>query len=167
MKKLLSLLIVVTMLFGVFSYVQVDTKATVSSAYAAIKLTYGSRFPASISISRKSAMLGSYNKVFGVSTKNLKSYKVAQQYKKKNRKNTEYVCVIVKATKKSKVKGIKAKFKKFIKNEKGGISRGYFTKTGARLLANAKVGSKGKCVYLFMLDTAGNKRAISLFKKAV
>ena len=55
----------------------------------------------------------------------------------------------------------------FLKKEKGGISRGYVTKTGARLLSNAKVGSKGKCVYMFMLDTAGNKRAISLFKKAV
>ena len=42
----------------------------------------------------------------------------------------------------------------------------YFITKFLTLMKKAKVGSKGKFVYLFVLDTAGNKKAIDAFKKS-
>lgn len=164
MKKLLSLVIVATLVFGTVGFANVQ--ASTSSAYKAVKKAYGKNFPTEKKIAKKN-YFGSYSKVIGsVSTKSLKSYKKAQKYKGKSKK-TNYLCVIVQAKKKSSVKGIKAKFKKYITSEKNGAAkRGYYSKTGKKFLNNAKVGSKGNYVYLFMLDASGNKKAISAFKRA-
>ena len=56
--------------------------------------------------------------------------------------------------------------KKYVINEyKSNLS--YHSEYGKTLLKKAKVGSKGKYVYLFVLDTASNKKAINAFKNSL
>ncbi len=163
MKKVLSLVIIATLVFGAFGFT--NTQASTSSAFKTIKFIYGKNFPKESKIAKKN-VFGKYSKILGVvSTKGLKSYRVAQSYKGKSKK-TQYLCAIVQAKKKSQVRGIKNKFKKYIQNEKGAVSRGYYSKKGKSLLNKASVGSKGRYVYLFILDTSGNKKAKAAFKKA-
>ena len=56
--------------------------------------------------------------------------------------------------------------KKYVINEYNG-NINYHSDLGNQLLKNARVGSKGKYVYLFVLDTDGNKKAISAFKESL
>ncbi|MCR5430548.1 MAG: DUF4358 domain-containing protein [Eubacterium sp.] len=163
MKKVLSLVIVATLVFGAFGLT--SAKASTTSGFNAVRSTYGKYFPTESKIARKN-FFGKYNKILGlVSTKGLKSYKVAQKFTGKSKK-TQRLCVIVQAKKRSQVKGIKSKFRKYISNEKGAYSRGYYSRTGKSLLDKASVGSKGNYVYLFILDTSGNGKAKSAFKRA-
>lgn len=153
-------MIVLTLVFGT----AVAANASESSAFNAVKGAYGSSFPLKAANSVRTArknIFGKYSTVLGVSAKNFKSYKAARKTNGKK----EYVCAIFKATKKSKVKTIKNSLKKFVSREKSS-SRNYFSKTGKKLLAKAKVGSKGNYVYLFVLDTKGNGRAVSAFKRS-
>ena len=153
-------MIVLTLVFGT----TVAANASEGSAFNAVKSAYGRSFPLSASNTIRTArknIFGKYSIVLGVSAKNFKSYKAAR----KTNGKAEYICAIFKATKKSKVKTIKKALKKYVSKEKSS-SRNYFSKTGKKLLAKAKVGSKGKYVYLFILDTKGNGRAVSAFKRS-
>ena len=160
MKRLLSFIIVLTLVFGATMAVS----ASESTAYNAVKSSYGKKFPLksknAIKTARKN-IFGKYSTVLGVSAKNFKSYKAAR----KSNGKSEYICAIFKATKKAKVKTIKASLNKYVAKEKSS-GRNYFSKKGKSLLAKAKVGSKGNYVYLFVLDTKGNSKAIKAFKRA-
>ncbi len=163
MKKVLSLLIVITLVFGAVGVTNFNVKASEGSAFNAVKKAYGKRFPLKAKNNIKTArknVFGKYSKVLGVSAKNFASYRAAR----KSNGKTEHICAIFKANK-GKVATIKKALKKYVSKEKSS-NKNYFSKTGKKLLSKAKVGSKGKYVYLFVLDTAGNKKAISAFKKA-
>ncbi len=161
MKKILSLIIVVTLIVGVFGATNAD--ASVAAAFYRVKATYGKKFPPTKNVARKD-FFGRYSKILGVSTNKLKVYRFAQKFKGKSKK-LERTCVIVQAKKKKQVKGIKKKFRQYIKSHKRNAARGYYTKKGRRILNKACVGSKGKFVYLFMLDASGNKKAKSIFRR--
>ena len=153
-------MIVLTLIIGATMAVN----ASESTAFNAVKSSYGSKFPLKAANNIKTArknIFGKYSTVLGVSAKNFKSYKAAR----KSNGKTEYICAIFKATKKAKVKTIKATLKKYVSKEQSS-NRNYFSKTGKTLLSKAKVGSKGNYVYLFVLDTKGNSKAVSAFKRA-
>ena len=133
--------------------------------YNAVKKTYGSSFPLSgnnmINTERKN-IFGQYSTVLGVSAKYFSDFKAA----KKSNSKEEYICFVCKASSGSNVKNIKAGLKKFVANE-AKSNTNYFAAKGKKLISQAKIGSKGKYVYLFVLDTGSNKKAIEAFKKAV
>ena len=162
MKKILSIAIVVALVAQSFIQMNQTVYASESSAYYAVKSAYGSSFPLStsneINTPRRN-VFGKYSKVLGVSGKYFKSYKAAR----KSSSSEEYVCAVFKATSKKKAKKIVKSLKKFVKKEKSGNAN-YFSSYGKSLLNNAKVGKKGKYVYLFILDTSGNSRAVTAFK---
>ena len=166
-KRGLSLLLALCLLMTV-ACVTVETKSqaatSTSSIFNNVKSTYGSSFPLSsnnmIKTDRKN-IFGQYSTILGVSAKLFKSYTAAS----KSNSTEEYVCFICKATKKANVKKIKKAMKKFVIQEYNS-NINYHSDFGNKLLKNAKVGSKGKFVYLFVLDTAGNKKAIDAFKKS-
>ena len=163
MKKLLTLILVITLVFGAFGATQ--AQASTSTAYNAVKKIYKKYCPKVKNIQKKD-MFGRYSKILGVlSVKGLKSYKVGQSFEGKSKK-TERVVVIVQAKKKSQVKGIKNKFKSYINTRKGAAKRGYFSSYGKKVLNKASIGSKGKYVYLLMLDASGSKKAKAAVKKA-
>ena len=163
MKKVLSLIILITLVFGAFGVT--NTQASTSSAYNAVKKIYKKYCPKAKNIQKKD-MFGRYSKILGVlSVKGLKSYKVGQAFEGKSKK-VERVVVIVQVKKKSQIKGIKNKFRSYVNTRKGAAKRGYFSKYGKKVLNNASIGSKGKYVYLLMLDASGNKKAKAAVKKA-
>lgn len=164
--KAISLVLMIALVAQVlvFQMDSVDVKAaSAKSIYSSVSKAYGQSFPLSssnlVNVQRKN-IFGGYSKVLGVSAKYFKSYKVA----KKVDSSQEYVCAIFKATKKKNVKKIKKALNKYVKNEKTS-NLNYFSSTGKSLLENAKVGSKGKYVYLFILDTSKNQKAVNAFKK--
>lgn len=162
MKKILSIAIVFAFVMQSFIYTDTIVSASETSAYSAVQRVYGGSFPLGsnneIHTPRKN-VFGKYSKVLGVSGKNFKSYKAAR----KSSSSEEYVCAVFKAASKKKAKKIVKSLKKFVKKEKTGNAN-YFSSYGKSLLNNAKVGKKGKYVYLFILDTAGNSKAVSAFK---
>ena len=168
LKKWISLSLAVCLVLG--SIVGTKTVSTAkasstSAVYNAVKGAYKSSFPFSkknkIKTERKN-IFGEYSTVLGVSAKLFSSYTAA----KKSNSKEEYICFICKATSKANVKKIKSAMKKFVVNEyKSNLS--YHSEHGKSLLKKAKVGSKGKFVYLFVIDTSGNKKAISAFKKSL
>ena len=139
--------------------------ASVSSIYSAVKNAYGSEFPFSasneIKVSEKNAF-GGYSKVLGVSTEHMKSYKA---YRKAD-SQSQYICFVCKVTEKSKVKAIKQTLKSYVANEKKS-NENYYSSTGKELISNAKIGSKKKYVYLFMIDTGKNEKAVTAFDNAL
>lgn len=163
MKKLLSFVLVIALVFGAFGLT--NAKASTSSAYSAVKSIYGKYCPKQKNIPKKD-MFKRYSKILGVlSVKGLKSYKVGQSFQGKSKK-VERVVVIVQAKKKSQVKGIKNKFRSYVNTRKGAAKRGYFSSYGKKVLNAASIGSKGKYVYLLMLDASGNKKAKAAVKRA-
>ena len=160
----LALCLMATAVLGTGAPAQAKKKST-SSVFKAVKNAYSSSFPLSdnnmIKTDRKN-IFGSYSTVLGVSAKLFSKYTAAQ----KSNSKEEYICFICKATSKSNVKKIKKAMKKYVVNEyKSNLS--YHSDHGKTLLKKAKVGSKGKYVYLFVLDTSNNKKAISAFKKSL
>ena len=145
------------------SYAAVST----GTVYDAVESEYGSSFPLSdsnmIKVDRKN-IFGKYSVVMGVSAKYFSQY---TSYTASQRSNSseEYMCFICKAVSKKAVKKIKNSMKKYVINEYNG-NINYHSDLGNLLLKNARVGSKGKYVYLFVLDTDGNKKAISAFKES-
>lgn len=163
MKKLLTLILVITLVFGAFGATQ--AQASTGSAYNAVKKIYKKYCPKAENI-RKKDMFGRYSKIFGVlSVKGLKSYKAGKSSMGKTKKVHRAV-VIVQAKKKSQIKGIKNKFRIFLNDLKGEVKRGYVSAYGKKVLNKACIGSKGKYVYLLMLDASGNKKAKAAVKKA-
>ena len=168
-KRWLSLCMVLSLVVATFAAgkeVPAVAKADSTSAvYTAIQEAYSNAFPLSsnnmIHTDRKN-VFGNYSSILGVSAKYFSSYTAAQ----KSNSKEEYICFICKATSKKNVKKIKKYMKKYVINEyKSNIS--YHSEFGKTLLKKAKVGSKGKFVYLFVLDTSNNKKAISAFKKSL
>ena len=163
MKKLLAFVLIITLAFGAFGVT--NAKASTSSAYSAVKKIYKKYCPKKENIPRKD-LFKRYSKILGVlSVKGLKTYTVGQSFEGKSKK-VERVVAIVQANKKSQVKGIKAKFRNYVNTRKGAAKRGYFSKYGKKVLNGATIGSKGKYVYLLMLDASGNKKAKAAVKKA-
>ena len=162
MKKLLTLILVITLVFGAFGATQ--AQASTSTAYNAVKKIYKKYCPKVKNIQKKD-MFGRYSKILGVlSVKGLKSYKSAQKFDGKTK--VERVVVIVEANKKSQVSGIKKKLASFVNTRKGAAKRGYYSKYGKKVLNGASIGSKGNYIYLLMLDASGNKKAKAAVKKA-
>ncbi|MBO6108622.1 MAG: DUF4358 domain-containing protein [Eubacterium sp.] len=136
-----------------------------SKVYTRIMEAYGDEFPLSegnlLNIKRTN-IFGDYSMVLGVSSEYFSEYKAA----KKSNSKEEYICFVCKATKKENIKKIKNGMKSFILNEARGNAN-YFSTTGKELLKNTKIGSKGKYVYLFVIDTNKNKKAVEAFKDAL
>ena len=163
MKKLVTLVLVIALVFGALGVT--NAQASTSSAYSAVKSIYGKYCPSQKNIPKKD-MFDRYSKILGVlSVKGLKAYTVGQSFTGKSKK-VERVVVVVQAKKKSQVKGIKKKFKNYVNTRKGAAKRGYFSEYGKKILNNATIGSKGKYVYLLMLDASGNKKAKAAVKKS-
>ena len=165
--RLLALIMVAIVLcVGVLYTPSVSCAATSTGAvYDDVETAYGSGFPLSdsnmIKVDRKN-IFGKYSVVMGVSAKYFSQYTAAQ----KSNSSEEYMCFICKAVSKKAVKKIKSSMKKYVINEYNG-NINYHSDLGNQLLKNARVGSKGKYVYLFVLDTDGNKKAISAFKESL
>ncbi|MCR5625449.1 MAG: DUF4358 domain-containing protein [Lachnospiraceae bacterium] len=143
---------------------KVDAAASSSSIYSSVESAYGSKYPLSssneITTSRKN-VFGGYSSVLGVSCELFSEYKAA----KKSNSKYQYVSFVCKATSSSNVSKIKKKLKAYVKNEKTG-NQNYYNSKGKKLLNNAKIGAKGDFVYLFILDTSKNSKAISAFNSA-
>lgn len=162
-KRVLAVAVAVAIMTQVFVNENVTVQASASSAFKAVQKAYGSSYPMSSANEIKTArknIFGKYSKVLGVSAKYFKSYKGAR----KATSTEEYVSIVFKATSKKNATKIKKVLKKYVKKEKTSNAN-YFSAKGKTLLGNAKIGSKGKYVYLFILDTAKNKKAVSAFKK--
>ena len=164
--RVAGILLAFVMLCSVMcSSVSVYAAQSTETVYDAVQDAYGSSFPLSssnlIKVDRKN-IFGKYSTVLGVSAKHFSSYTAAQ----KSNSSEEYVCFICKAVSKKAVKKIKNSMKKFVVNEYN-ANINYHSDFGNKLLKNAKVGSKGKFVYLFVIDTDGNKKAIEAFKESL
>ena len=163
-KKIIAVILIMCMI--PVSAVKVDAKAAkTSEVYDAVKEAYGDSFPLSdnnmIKTERKN-IFGKYSTVLGVSAKYFSSYTAAQ----KANSDEEQICFICKAVSKKAVKKIKKAMKKYVINE-AKSNQNYHSDNGKQLLKSTKVGSKGKFVYLFIIDTSGNKKAIEAFKKSL
>lgn len=141
--------------FSVQSTVYAASKSPVT-AYAAAKKAYGKSFPLSTSnrISGKSVVLG-------VKTADCESYYAAQKFSSSSKEVYEiFICKV----KKGKKSSVKSQLKKHIKNEKTSM-KSYLSKKGKKLFSNYKVGSVGNYVYLVMVDTKRNSKAVKAIKK--
>lgn len=163
----MSLVLVLCLLAGsvcVSGTKKSQAAVSTSTIYNNVKSAYGSSFPLSdsnkITTGRKN-VFGQYSTILGVSAKLFSSYTAAS---KKNNSG-EYNCFICKATSKKNVKKIKKALKKFVVQEYNS-NINYFTDSGKAIMKKAKYGSKGKYVYLFVLDASGNSKAISAFKNS-
>ncbi len=163
MKKILAFVLVLTLVVGAFG--MTNAQASTGSAYNAVKKIYKKYCPKKKNIPRQD-MFKRYSKILGVlSVKGLKSYTVGQSFDGQSKK-VERVVAIVQAKNKSQVKGIKAKFTSYVNSRKGNAKRGYYSTYGKKVLNKASIGSKGKYVYLLMLDASGNKKAKAAVKRA-
>ncbi|MCR5202430.1 MAG: DUF4358 domain-containing protein [Lachnospiraceae bacterium] len=137
---------------------------TTKTIYKKVQKAYGKKFKLSsknmIKVEKKN-VFGDYSKVVGVSHKLFDSYTAARVTNSKY----EYVCFICKAGSKKNVKKIKTALKKYVKSESES-NKNYYSSEGKKLMKNAAIGSKDKFVYLFILDTSKNKKAVKAFKKA-
>lgn len=165
-KRVAAVVLVMALFAGVFVGTgNAEAKTTTSSIYGSVQSAYGGSFPLSdsnlIKVSRKN-VFGDWSTVLGVSAKYFTAYKAA----KKSSSKEEYICFICKAASAKAKKKIKSGLAKFVKSETSGNAN-YHSEKGKKLMKNAKIGSKGKFVYLFILDTEGNKKAVNAFKKSV
>ncbi len=165
MKKLLAVAMTMAILVEGVVIGNDFVQASEVSAFTAVQKAYGTSYPMNSANEIKTArknIFGKYSKVLGVSAKYFKSYKAAR----KASSTEEYVCVVYRATNKKNAKKIKSALKKYVNKEKSG-NVNYFSAKGKTLLNNAKIGTKGSYVYLFILDTAKNSKAVQAFKKNV
>ena len=167
-SKVLSLVLVCCLVLAGLLGSGTTSQAAASSSsevYSAVKDAYGSSFPLTddnmIKTERKN-VFGKYSTVLGVSAKLFSEYTAA----KKSSSEEEYICAIFKATSSKSVKKIKKKLKAFVVNEFKS-NQNYHSEHGQTLLKKAKVGSSGSFVYLFVIDTDGNGKAIDAFKESL
>lgn len=128
---------------------------TPKSVYTSIEKAYGNKFPLKNDASNLSP------NAVGVSKKLCESY----AGKVKSTKNEKYVLFIAKASNSNDVKKIKSSLSNYIKVESHSMAN-YLSADGKKLYNNAKIGTKGLYVYLIMLDTTGNQKAVKAFKTA-
>lgn len=165
--RVLSLLLICIMI-GVSSFSPSVSSAkaqTSAQVYSAVKKAYGTKFPlknSNVIVTDLKNIFGEYSTVLGVSAKYFSEYKAA----KKSSSKEEYICFICKAKSSSDVSSIKTAMKKFVSSETKSNTN-YFSSKGKSLMKNAKIGSKGNFVYLFVIDTNKNKKAVKAFKKAL
>ena len=164
-KVAFSLVLTFAIVFSVcFSsaVISVAKANNTGEVYGAIQTAYSSEFPLTdnnMIHTDRTNIFGQYSTVLGVSAKLFSEYTAAQ----KSNSEKEYICFICKAVSRKAVKKIKNSMKKYVVNEyNSNIS--YHSDYGKTLLKKAKIGSKGKFVYLFVIDTAGNSKAIDAFK---
>lgn len=155
--KILSLFMALVMLFASFGAPTSAYAASPSpkTVYSKVKSAYGKSFP----LSSKAKTLSSSE--LGVSKKWFKS-----AYGKQKGTKTKYMIYIAKAGSTKNAKKIESALKKYVKNEKLSLNM-YLSDKGKKLFNNAKVGRKGKYVYLVMLDTNKNSKAVSAINKAL
>ena len=135
-------------------------KKTPAAAYAAVKKAYGKSMP----LSSKNRIKGK-KRIMGVKTADCESYYACLKIKGGKDSQSEYAIFICKA-KSDKVKTISSALKKYLKNEQQSMNN-YLSPTGKKLFKNAKVGTVGQFVYLVMLDTAGNKKAVNAIRNTL
>ena len=162
-KALLRALSLLMALVSLVTYVTVGTTAfaankTPVAAYAAVQKAYGKSFPLSTSnrISGKSVVLG-------VKTSNCSSYYAAQKFANSNKEVYEIFICKAKSGKKG---TIKSQLKSHIKNEKTSM-QSYLSAKGKKLFKNYKVGTVGDYVYMVMIDTSKNKKAVKAIKNTL
>ncbi len=128
------------------------------AAYAAVQKAYGKSFPL-----RTGDRISGRSSVLGVTTSNCSSYYAAQRFANGNKEVYEiFIC----KAKKGKKSSIKKQLKKHIKNEKTSMNS-YLSAKGKKLFKNYKVGTVGDFVYMVMIDTAKNKKAVKAIKKTL
>ena len=162
-KRVICVIMTVLVMFSCFSSSAVLASAaskTPAGAYAAIKKAYGSKMPVSSKNRIKNKSV-----IFGVRIKgNVSSYYAAQKLSSNGKK--EYAVFICKASSSDNVKAIKDMLKKWKSNEQNSLQN-YLNSTGKKLFKNAKIGSVGKFVYMVMLDTSENAKAVKAIKKTL
>ena len=153
----------VVLLFSCFSSTTLLSSAaskTPATAYAAVKKAYGKKFM----LGKKDRITGK-NVIFGVRLKgNVSSYYAAQKLAGKSKR--EYAIFICKASNKNKVTTIKNALAKWKNNEKSSL-KNYLDSTGKKLFSNIKIGNVGNFVYMVMLDTSNNTKAVNAIKKSL
>ena len=161
--KILSLLLAVITAFSAFTMTSVTAEAASvpAQAFVAVKKAYGKSFP----LSSKNRIKGK-KRVFGVKTSYLKTYYAASKTVGKKNAKAEYLFMVADVKDKDNVKKVKSLLNKFKKNEQASMEN-YLSKKGKALFKNCKVGSVGKYVYIVMIDTNANKKAIKAIKKTV
>lgn len=171
LKRIVSLVALALVLMftavcsGVGASVCQATDKKASAVYDAVSSAYGKSYPLSSSneiTTKVKNVFGGYSTVLGVSTEYIAEYKAA----KKSNSKYEYVSFVCKANSSDDVSKIKNALKKYVKNEKSG-NQNYFSSKGKKLINNSKIGASGKYVYLFILDTSKNSKAIKAFNKAL
>ena len=159
--RVLSLILALVALMGSFSAGGTTAFAankTPVAAYAAVKNAYGSSFP----LYTNNRISGRSN-VLGVTTANCSSYYAAQRFSSNSKEVYEIFICKAKSGKKG---SIKSQLKKHLKNEKGSMNN-YLSAKGKKLFSHAKVGTVGSFVYMVMVDTSKNKKAVKAIKKTL
>ncbi len=131
------------------------------TAYTAVKKAYGKKFP----LTNKNVIKGK-KRIMGVKTSDLKSYYAASKTTGKKNAKSEYLIFVAEVKNKNNVNKVKSQLVKFKSNEESSM-KNYLSSTGKKLFKNAKIGVKGKYVYIVMLDTSSNKKAVNALKKAL
>ncbi|MCR4717887.1 MAG: DUF4358 domain-containing protein [Lachnospiraceae bacterium] len=163
-KRIIALMMAVVIVFGLsFNPESVNASTKSELLYNAVKSAYGGLLPVTssneVKYESKKNIFGKYYKIAGVSLKYVSNYKA---YIKSN-SSGEYILFVAEATSKKNAKKAKKALKNYVKGNKTDCDN-YYSKTGKKVYANYKVGRKGKCVYLFMLDSSSNSKAVNAFK---
>lgn len=153
--SLISVLIIMVSSLAVPFTAMAAAKVSPSTVYTAVKKAYSKNFP----LDSNSKVLSSSS--VGVSKKDYSSY-----YGRYKGTKTKYLIFIAKANDSSSAKKIKSQLNNYVKTESKSMEN-YLTSQGKKLYKNAKVGSKGNYVYLVMLDTQSNKKAVDAINKSV
>ena len=162
--KLISIILAIITVFSAFTVsgsITAEAASKPQQAYSAVKKAYGKSFP----LSSKKRVKGK-KRVFGVKTADLKSYYAASKISGKKDAKAEYLIMVAEVKDKDNVKKIKGQLNKFKRNEESSM-KNYLSDKGKKLFKNCKVGSVGSYVYIVMIDTSANKKAIKAIKKTV
>ena len=161
--KVISLLLALITMLSAFTVTSsvAEAASKPAQAYVAVKNAYGKSFP----LSSKDRVKGK-KRVYGVKTSLLSSYYYAEKFAGNNKSATVYRIIICKPKNKSDIKSIKSKFASSKSNEQQSMSS-YLSAKGKKLFKNCKIGSVNGYVYVVMIDTNANKKAIAAIKKTL
>ncbi|MBQ9532091.1 MAG: DUF4358 domain-containing protein [Eubacterium sp.] len=162
--RIMSVILALITVFSAFSLtgeVAMAAGKTPAAAYSAVKKAYGKSFPF-----KKSNRVKGKRRVMGVKTADLKSYYAASKVTGGKNSKCEYIIMVAKVKDSGKVKTIKSQLTRFKKNEEASM-KNYLSSKGKKLFKNAKVGSVGSFVYIVMIDTNSNKKAVKAIKKTL
>ena len=162
--KIISLILAVITAFSALTVsngVVAEAASKPSQAYTAVKKAYGKSFP----LSSKNRIKGK-KRIMGVRTSYLSSYYAASKTSGKKNAKKEYLIMIAEVKDKDDVKNVKSQLSKFKKNEEASMQN-YLSDKGKKLFKNCKIGSVGSYVYIVMLDTSSNKKAVKAIKKTL